>query len=149
ADIIPQVLQYAVWAETNPDSIRSLWLQRDDKPESITINWDKITVRILIIAPTIHRSTLAVVNRITYPVELIEVKRWAEGKNEFLLMNKLEPESAGSRPRAVTGARTYDEAFYKSERNSKSVDDFLRYSHQLEALVRKQGWNLEMKFNRG
>ena len=24
--IIPQVLQYAIWAENNPDSIKSLWL---------------------------------------------------------------------------------------------------------------------------
>jgi len=149
ADIIPQVMKYAVWAETNPDSIRSLWLQCEDKPENISPNWDNLQVRILIIAPAIHRSTLAVVPRITYPVELIEVKRWAEGPNEFLLMNKLEPESTGSRPRPVSGTRTYDEAFYKSERNSKSVDEFLRYSHQLDALVRKQGWNLEMKFNRG
>ena len=148
ADIIPQVLQYAVWAETNPDSIKSLWLQCEDKPENITPNWDSLQVRILIIAPTILRSTLAVVNRITYPVELIEVKRWVEGSNEFLLMNKLEPEAAGTRSRPVSGARTYDGAFYKTERNSKSVDAFLQYCHQLEALARKQGWNLEMKFNR-
>jgi RecB family endonuclease NucS len=25
-DILPQVLQYAIWAETNPDSIKALWL---------------------------------------------------------------------------------------------------------------------------
>ena len=149
ADVIPQVLKYAVWAKTNPDSIRSLWLQCEEKPENIAPNWDNLQVRILIIAPTIHRSTLAVVDSITHPVELIEVKRWVEGTNQFLLMHKLEPETPGTRTRPVSGARTYDETFYKSERNSKSVDDFLRYCHQLEALSRKQGWNLEMKFNRG
>jgi hypothetical protein len=148
ADVIPQVLKYAVWAKTNPDSIKSLWLQCDEKPENIAPGWDHLQVRILIIAPTIHRSTLAVVDSITHSVELLEVKRWVEGTNQFLLMHKLEPETTGTRTRPVSGARTYDEAFYKSERNSKSVDDFLRYCHQLEALARKQGWQLEMKFNR-
>jgi hypothetical protein len=59
-----------------------------------------------------------------------------------------KPEAAGTRPRPVSGARTYDGAFYKTERNSNNVDAFLHYCHQLEALARKQGWNLEMKFNR-
>jgi len=145
ARIIPQVMQYAVWAETNPDSILSLWLQSEDTPAP---DWDDLQVRILIIAPSIHRSTLAVMKRIAYPVDLIEVTRWVEGRNEFLLVNKLEPEAAGPRPRPVSGARTYDEAFYKTERNSQSVDEFLRYCHQVEALALKQGWNLEMKFNR-
>ena len=148
ADVIPQVLKYAVWAKTNPDSIRSLWLQCDEKPENIAPDWDHLQVRILIIAPTIHRSTLAVVDSITHPVELIEVKRWVEGTNQFLLMHKLEPETAGTRTRPVSGARTYDEAFYKSERNSQSVVEFLRYCRALQALAQKQGWQLEMKFNR-
>ncbi len=148
AGIIPQVLQYALWAETNPDSIKSLWLECEDKPEGTEINWDNLEVRILVIAPTISRSTLGLVNRVTYPMDLIEVKRWVEGKNEFLLVNRLEPEPEKTRKRAVSGARTYDEAFYKSERNSKSVDEFLRYASALEVLVKKKGWNLEMKFNR-
>ena len=37
ASIIPQVLQYAVWAESNPDSIKSLWLECDNKPDDISI----------------------------------------------------------------------------------------------------------------
>jgi len=149
ADIIPQVLRYAFWAETNPDSIKSLWLECEDKPDEIEINWDDLQVRILVIAPTILRSTLDLVDRITYPVDLIEVKRWVEGKNEFLYVNKLEPEAVSTRRRPVSGARLYDEAFYKSERNSKSVDEFLRYANELATLVRQKGWNLEMKFNRG
>lgn len=149
ADILPQVLKYAFWAETNPDSIKSLWLECEEKPDDLEINWDDLQVRILIIAPTIYRSTLDLINRIAYPVELIEVKRWVEGANEFLLVNKLEPEVVSTRRRPVSGARVYDEAFYKSQRNSKSVDEFLNYANELAALVHNNGWNLEMKFNRG
>ena len=149
ADIIPQVLRYAFWAETNPDSVKSLWLECADKPDDIEINWDDLGVRILVIAPLIHRSTLDLVNRITYPVELIEVKRWMEGENAFLFVNKLEPDAIINRRRSVSGARTYDAAFYKSERNSKSVDEFIAYALELNELVKQKGWNLEMKFNRG
>jgi len=148
ADIIPQVLHYAFWAETNPDSVKSLWLECADKPDDIEINWDDLGVRILVIAPSIHRSTLDLVNRITYPVELIEVKRWAEGDNAFLLVNKLEPDVAISRRRPVSGARLYDATFYKTERNSNSVDDFMAYADEINSLVKKNGWNLEIKFNK-
>ena len=97
AGIIPQVLEYAFWAETNPDSIKSLWLESEEKPEETEINWDNLQVRIIIIAPTILRSTLDLVNRITYPVDLIEVKRWVDGEHQFLLVNKLEPEASAKR----------------------------------------------------
>ena len=149
ADIIPQVLSYAFWAETNPDSVKSLWLESIDKPDDITINWDDLGVRILIIAPSILRSTLDLVERIDYPVDLIEVKRWVDGENAFLLVNKLEPEATKVRIRPVSGSHTYDAAFYKTERNSSSVDQFLNYSSELNRLVEQQGWNLEQKFNRG
>jgi hypothetical protein len=51
AGIIPQVLEYAIWAETNPDSIKPLWLECDDKPEDVEMDWDDFEVRILIMAP--------------------------------------------------------------------------------------------------
>ena len=72
AAIIPQVLQYAFWAETNPDSIKSLWLEAESKPDDLSVTWDDFDVRIMVIAPTILRSTLDIVNKINYPVDLIE-----------------------------------------------------------------------------
>ena len=149
AAIIPQVLQYAIWAETNPDSIKSLWLECDNKPEDIEISWDNPQVRVLVIAPTILRSTLAVVNKINYQVDLIEVKRWVEGKDDFLLVNKLEGDAKAVKARRpVSGLRVYDADFYRTERNSKSVEAFMRYADELAALVKRHHWQLERKFNR-
>lgn len=147
SSIIPQVLQYAFWAETNPDSVKSLWLECDDRPDDITVTWEGLQVRILVIAPSILRSTLDLVDKINYPVDLIEVKRWVEGENEILLVNKLEPEPRKP-TRPVTGQAIYDEAFYKTIYNNKSVDYFLRYAADLEAYVRKEGWDLQIKFNK-
>src|SRR5437588_735307 len=126
ASIIPQVLQYAFWAETYPDSIRSLWLECDNKPDNLQINWDSFQVRILIIAPSILRSTLGIVEKINYPVDLIEVKRWVEGDNQLLLVDRLEQEEKKVRPKVVRGLQTYDEAFYKSYYNRQSAGEFLR-----------------------
>ena len=147
SEIIPQVLRYAFWAERNPDSIRALWLECENRTDDIPISWEKLQVRILIIAPSILRSTLDLVDKIKYTVDLIEVNRWVEGENEILLVHKLEPEP--SKPtRPVSGQPVYDEAFYKSERNHKSVEEFLKYCRVLEAFVNKKGWDLQQKFNK-
>ena len=147
ASIIPQVLQYAFWAESNPDSIKSLWLECDNRPDDIVVTWENVQVRILIIAPSILRSTLDLVVKINYPVDLIEVKRWVEADHEILLVNKLEPEPKKA-TRPVTGLLVYDEAFYKTLYNTKSVDDFMRYTKELTALVKTKGWKLEPKYNK-
>ncbi|NYB51214.1 MAG: hypothetical protein HVN35_01430 [Methanobacteriaceae archaeon] len=89
SSIIPQVLEYAIWAETNPDGIKNLWLECEEKPDNLTITWDDFEVRIIIIAPNILRSTLEFVDKINYPVDLIEVQRWVDEENQFLLVNKL------------------------------------------------------------
>ncbi len=147
SSIIPQVLQYAFWAETNPDSIKSLWLECESRPDDITVAWEGLQVRILVIAPSILKSTLDLVDKINYPVDLIEVKRWVEVDNEILLVNKLEPEP--KRPtKPVSGHQVYDEEFYKTLYNNTSVGQFMRYARNLESFVGKQGWELEIKFNK-
>jgi hypothetical protein len=148
ASIIPQVLQYAFWAETNPDSIKSLWLECDNKPDDLQINWDTFQVRIIIIAPSILRSTLGIVEKINYDVDLIEVKRWVEGENQLLLVDKLEQEEKKTKYKVVSGLQKYDEAFYQRNYNKQSAEQFLKYAKELEKLVTQRDWALEMKFNK-
>jgi len=147
ASIIPQVLKYAIWAETNPDSIKSLWLECENKPDDLSINWNDFQIRILIIAPNIFRSTLDIVNKINYAVDLIEVKRWVEEDNQLLLVNRLEEEKR-FKPIPAVGLRTYDEEFYKRHFNKKSVEEFLKYIKKAEKVIRDKGWSLETKYNK-
>ena len=147
ASIIPQVLQYAFWAETSPDSIKSLWLECENKPDDLTISWDNFQVRIIVIAPNILRSTLDIVNKINYPVDLIEVKRWVEGDNQLLLVNKLE-EELRYRLKPVTGIQVYNAEFYKKQYNKKSAEEFLKYVKAVEKLIKEKGWTLETKYNK-
>lgn len=147
ASIIPQVLQYAFWAETNPDSIKTLWLECENKPDEISIDWDNFQVRIIVIAPDIFRSTLEIVKKINYPVDLIEIKRWVEDENQLLLVNKLEMEKKAKTP-PTSGLVIYDEDFYKREYNKNSAKEFLKYVKEVEILIKEKGWTLETKFNK-
>jgi hypothetical protein len=87
------------------------------------------------------------VNTISYPVDLIEIKRWVEGSNQFLLVNKLEPEPP-QKVRPVRGLETYDREFYERHHNKFSVDAFLSLAAETEDLVKAKCWPLEMKFNK-
>jgi len=148
SSIIPQVLQYAFWAESNPDSIKSLWLECDNKPENLSnFSGDAFDVRVIIIAPKILRSTLDIVEKISYQVDFVEVNRWVEGTNLFFLVARLEPEKK-TKPRPIAGMQAYDEAFYKREYNKQSASSFLKYVAELEEIIHAEEWALETKFNK-
>ena len=91
--IISQVLEYALWAENNPDSIRVLWQQLIDQPEDIDIDWDNLEIRILVIAPEISQAAVDAAQKINYPVDFLEIKRWVVRDNQFYLVKKLEKEN--------------------------------------------------------
>ena len=148
SSILPQVLQYAIWAETNPDSIKALWLEAKDKPEDFDFTWDTVQVRIIIIAPAILPSTLKFADTIRYVIDLVEVNRWVEKDNHLVLVKKLEPEIALNKIRPVKGLPVYNEEFYKTYRNKQSVTHFLKYSKEVESIIKSRGWELETKFNR-
>jgi len=148
SSIIPQVLQYAFWAETNPDSIKSLWLECKDRLDEITVAWDDLQVRILVIAPSVLRSTLHLADKINYQIDFIEVKRWVEGRDELLLVNRLEIEEPKTKVRPAAGQPAYNAKFYRSQYNSKSAEQFMHYAHELKEYVEKKRWPLEIKYNK-
>lgn len=145
--ILPQVLQYAFWAESNPDSIKALWHEASETPEDVTIDFDNYRVRVIIIAPNIDHEVLRLLTKINYQVDLIEVTRWKENHNEFLLMNHLETELP-TKVRPVRALAIYDREFYLEHYNRTSVDQFLRYADETAKEVKRLGLPLELKFNR-
>lgn len=147
ATVIPQVLKYAIWAQSNPDSIKTLWLEAEDRPEDWQIEWDRLEVRILVIAPSIDRTTLDHVSKITYPVELVEVTRWSAARDSWLLVNRLQP-SPKKRAAVTSGLPFYDRDTYKQDHHAESVSGFLRVADQLQSLARQHGWPVERKFNK-
>jgi hypothetical protein len=146
-EIIPQVLRYAIWAETNPDSIKNLWLECPDKSDDRQIDWDSLAIKIMIVAEIIPVGVLRLVNRITYPVDLLEVTRFISGKSEFVLVNQRTPEGIPNTSTA-RGQSVWDEAWYRKNHNSSDVDIFIHTVKEIEKLVKEKGWKLETKFNK-
>jgi hypothetical protein len=146
-DILPQILRYAIWAQTNPDSIKAMWLESVNRPEDIEIDWDNISIRLIVLAPSIKQAVTKYLNQINYKVELIEVKRYQLGKDECIVLNKLEQEQ--EHIKTTRGLETYNEKFYKSEYNVQSVDSFYSVISRVDRIVKRKKWNLEKKFNKG
>lgn len=147
SSIIPQVLEYAIWADTNPDSIKSLWYEKEDKPDDLEIDWDKLQVRIIVIAPHILPSALQSIDKINYEVELLEINCWSEKDNQLILIHKLERD-ANNKVKAVKGLINYTKENYKKYLNKNSVDIFFKYIAEVEKIIKQKGWNLDTKFNK-
>lgn len=146
-DVIPQVLRYAIWAETNPDSIRAMWLELENKPEDINITWDNLSVKVLIIAPSVSSRVLRLANKINYPVSFLEIKKFSMDKDEFILTRQLEPELEAT-VGITRGQEVYDENFYLANCNKDSVPKFFKTIEIVDEIVREKKWELEKRMNK-
>lgn len=147
--VIPQVMKYAFWVQTQPDAIKSIWLEQKDKPEDFAFDWEKeFSIKIMIIGPSFKPSIQKLINRITYPVELIEFKKFNDGTNDYVFLNKLiVEEQKAARP--ISTVREYDQEFYKKHYNPRSAKEFWKLCNHIEGYIRTKGWNLTRSNNKG
>ena len=140
-DILPQVLGYAVWAETNPDSIKAIWLEAKSKPEDIILDWDSLQIRIIVIAPSFSPNVLRMSSKINYVIDLIQVQRFSDNHDEFILVETLE--DTGYR-RAVTTKPMgdYSWEYYEQNHGKEATDQFRKVVEALAEFVEKQNWDL-------
>lgn len=143
-EIISQVLNYALWAETNPDSIKNLW--REAEIESIEPDWDNLQIRIMIVAPEIKQHLAKFISKIGYPIDLLEIKKFNIGKDKFIVLSKIEANFPSAK--SVHGRQNYDITYYSSRGyNKKSVKDFEKVVARVESFIKKNKLELEIKFN--
>jgi len=143
--IIGQVLTYAIWAESNPDSIKNIWLEK--ALEGTEPDWDNLQIRIIVVAPEIKRHLTKFVGKIGYPVDLVELKRFVIDDNEFILVSEIEAEGQQTaRPAHTMQEWGFD--FYRTEHNMKSVKDMERVVNDVEKYIKSLGFELEKKFNK-
>ncbi len=145
-EILPQIMRYAVWAETHQDTIRAWWLEAKDRPDDLEIDWDRLQIRLIVLAPSIKPTVPKLVGKLGYAVDLVEIKKFSVGSDDIIVVNQLESPSEEARTPAK-GMAVYDKEFYKERRNPRSVDLFFEMEAELERIVKKKGWNLEAKFN--
>ena len=117
------------------------------RPEDIDIAWGNLTVRIVIIAPNLPPRVLRLANKINYPVDLLEIKRFSIEGDEFILINQLEPEP-GPKIGITRGQEVYDRDFYLKNCNKASVPKFFETIEHVDKVVRDKNWKLEKKMNK-
>jgi hypothetical protein len=145
-EILPQIMRYAIWAETHQDTIRVWWQEAKDRPDDLEIDWDHLQIRLIVLAPSIKPTVPRLVKKLGYAVDLIEIKKFVVRTDEIILVNRLEsPVEEGLA--TAKGMQVYDKEFYKDRRNPRSVDAFFDLEAELESIVKRKGWNLEPKFN--
>jgi hypothetical protein len=145
-DILPQALGYAIWAETHPDSIRAIWLESEQRPEDIEIEWDKLGIRVILIAPSFKSTVPPMASKIGYSPDLLQIRRYCFEEEEFLLVEKVE----WSKPEVgVPGVKgDWDWGFYESEHGKEATAQFRQAVEAVAALVERQGWDISYKLNK-
>lgn len=141
-DVIPQVLKYAIWIKTNPDAIKNIWHERKHEIGDFEFDWEKpLNVKIMIIGPEFKPSVQKMIKEINYETDLIEFKKFNEGKNDYIFLNKLViEEEKSSKP--VNTLKEYDEEFYKKNYNPLSAHEFWELANNIENYLKKKNWNL-------
>lgn len=146
-DVLPQALGYAIWAETNPDSIKAIWLESKQKPENIQIDWDKLDIRLIIVAPSFKNTVSRMAGKIGYPIDLIQMKRYSFDDNEFVSLEIVD-EPTAPRITMTKGVTSWDWAFYESEHGQEATAQFKQAVESIENLVKKQGWDVVYNINK-
>ncbi len=146
-DVLPQVLTYAMWAETNPDSIRAIWLESKEKPEDIQIDWDKIALRIIIIAPSFKPNVLKMASKINYPIDLIQIQRFSHDNEEFVFVESLEDTTS----KKITSTKVMEDwtwEYYEDNHGKEATQEFKKVVEAINNFVTRKGWKLPYNLNK-
>lgn len=147
-EILPQVLGYAIWADTNPDSIRAIWLESDKRPEDIEIEWDNLQIRVIVVAPDFSPGLPRMAAKIGYPIQLVKVQRFGfEENDEFLLVEILEEQKA-SKIGLTKPLEDWSWEIYEREHGKEATNNFQHAVENVADFVKKQNWNLPYNLNK-
>jgi len=146
-EVLPQVLGYAMWAETNPDSIKAIWLESKEKPEDIQIDWDKIEIRIIVIAPSFKPNVLKMASKINYPVDLIQIQRFSYDNDEFIFVENLE-EQETQKHKITKPMEEWTWEYYEENHGKEATQEFKKVVDTINSFVKKQGWSLPYNLNK-
>jgi len=146
-DILPQALGYAIWAETNPDSIKAIWLESKNKPEVMDIDWDNLDIRIILVAPEFKPEVSRMAVKIGYPIDLVQIKRFIFEDHEFISVDYLEKPT--QKKNVTTKVLTdWDWAFYESEHGQEATSQFKNAVEAIEEFLKKRKWEIPYNINK-
>lgn len=145
--ILPQILSYAIWAETSPDSLKAIWLESERKPDEMVPDWDHLDLRLILVAPGFKSGVARMAAKIGYPIDLIQIRRFNLDEAECLLVESLDT----SLPPKVITTKTrgeWDWKYYEKEHGVEATSQFRRVVEALAALAQRNGWDLQYNLNK-
>jgi hypothetical protein len=146
-EILPQVLGYAMWAETNPDSIKAIWLEAKNRPDDVQIDWDSLEIRNIVVAPSYKGNVVKMAAKINYPVNLVQIQRFSFEEEEFVLVETLEDPIVG-RNTITKPMGDWSWEYYEKEHGKEPAQEFQKVVNQLDEFVKNQGWSLLYNLNK-
>ncbi len=145
--ILPQALQYAMWAETSPDSIRAIWLESKNAPDDIEIDWPNLEIRVILIAPAFKLNVQRMARRIGFDIQLIQVRRYCLDDDEVLLVEVLD-EEAPPKPGLTTVRGDWTWEYYEQEHGKDATAEFRQAVESVASVVERRGWSLQYNLNK-
>jgi len=140
-EILPQALGYAIWAETNPDSVKAIWLESQQKPEDMEIDWDDLDIRIILIAPAFKATVSRMAGKIGYPIDLMQMRRYCFEQEEFLIVETLEEERV-PKVRTTKTMQEWDWDYYQTEHGKEATEQFRSAVEVIKTFVENKRWDL-------
>jgi len=146
-NILPQALGYAVWAESNPDSLKAIWLESKSKPDSIQIDWDRFELRIILVAPSFRNNVPNMASKLGYKVELYQIRRYSYENNDLLLVDVLNNQPSNkSGITKVLGDWSWET--YKADHDKDATTQFKNMVEAFDSFSNKHGWDLPYNLNK-
>ena len=145
--VLLQVLRYASWVMSNPDSIRLLL-----EKERIKATQLELKPKLVIVAPRIEEDLVELTQYLTdsFEFDLIELRRFEQGDEYFAVVNRRTPAGSGLPP-GITVREDWSWEKYGSELTWKPERVMLGQAlyRKVEERISEKGWPLRARFRKG
>lgn len=125
---------------------QAIWLESKQKPEGITIDWDNLDIRIILIAPAFKQNVSRMSRKIGYPVDLVQIRRYSYEEEEFVLVEVLEEEI--KKISITKAAEDWSWEYYEKEHGMEATNQFRKIVELIDEFNKKQNWDLPYNLNK-
>ena len=148
SEILPQVLGYQLWWKKHPDSAKSLWMQRRDRPDDVEPDWGSYDPKVVVVAPSFDDELVEISADRNLGFRFVEVARYEHSESTFVAVNEVALPRTRVSP--VSTQQDYDWNWYAENvaYTDAEVDIARSLFEGITRLCKERNWNLEPKFNK-
>lgn len=139
--VVTQSLGYAISIQNNLDTIRSIILEQGTDLEGFDIDWDRVGVKIMIIAPSYKPCVKELFGGIKFETELIIIKKF----KGYVVLDSI-PVVEEKRYKPQSSLLEKDEDYYR-DRYGVEGEKMWDIAKTMETYFREREWNLERSNN--